>query len=116
MAAPDETPILGRPDNLYGELHLYAQAYWHGEAAVVGTRKGLESLRAAIDDALLNGASASEEVYASDGEGYMVLVNLVDAETMGRMVMPYTDDAARDERAGALDFSHLPHPPSGVKA
>jgi len=61
-------------------LNIYGQPYEHSEAKIIGNREGLESLKQAIDDALTFGSgrattsSQKEPLFASDGEGYEVIV------------------------------------------
>jgi len=82
-------------------LHLHAQAQWYGDAYVVGTRKGLEELRAAIDAALTSpNHSATVSQFANDGEGYQLEVLLVAYDQIMDMACPYTDEIAIDHRAG----------------
>lgn len=102
---PESTATrLSDPD---GELHLYPQAFWHGDAALVGTRKGLEALRDALNEALAKDAPASAEMFAADGEGYTVHVIPADPDLMGRTRCPYTDDVARDRRRDALNYEDV---------
>lgn len=86
------------------KLHVYAQPWEHGESWIVGERKALEALRDAIDSALRDGAvpgTSAATGYASDGEGYRVLVMRVDGEVWRDMLRPYTEDSARDNRDDA---------------
>jgi len=61
-------------------LNIYGQEAWHTEARIIGNREGLEALRQTIDDALtiaVDEASTKqnpEPLFASDGEGYEVIV------------------------------------------
>jgi len=50
-------------------LHIYQQRIFHEPAFIVGTKKTLESLRNAIDQALATGFSTAD-FFAVDGEGY----------------------------------------------
>lgn len=90
-------------------LHIYAQAQWHSPSCIIGNRAGLERLREAVTNALDGGMGETPEVdgvFASDGEGYEVLVmredgpwsNYPDTEltVWDRLVMPYREDEARD--------------------
>lgn len=64
-------------------LHIYSQPCEHFEARIVGTRKALEILLNAIKKALDMPVDAdswertSEELLATDGEGYDVAVKLL---------------------------------------
>lgn len=68
-------------------LHLYAQDHQHGEAWVVGNRLGLEALRDAINLALQQGSAQTPSrdgcVFATDGEGYEVMVLLDESKWEG---------------------------------
>lgn len=68
-------------------LNIYGQAMEHLDARIIGNREGLTELRDAINSALMSGAESppemqkaktlnrdSDQLYASDGEGYSVLV------------------------------------------
>lgn len=60
-------------------LHVYPQYMEHCEAIIVGNREGLELLLAAVN-AALNTGLGTEQVMASDGEGYDVIVVREDAD------------------------------------
>ncbi len=58
-------------------LNIYGQEAWHTEARIVGNAAGLLELRATIDRAIKDGKAISSgdlPLYASDGEGYTVIV------------------------------------------
>lgn len=67
-------------------LNIYGQECEHTEAKIIGNREGLEALKQAIDDALrfVTGksttASDKEPLFASDGEGYEVIVEMHNTE------------------------------------
>lgn len=76
-------------------LHIYAQAFEHGEAFIVGTEESLLALRGAIDQALAANIGECDN-FVSDGEGYSTYVIKVvkdEAETLGR---PYAEIVHRD--------------------
>lgn len=84
-------------------LHVYAQAFWHEDAYIVGNVEGLRALRRAIDAALKVGHAESAELSCGDGEGYCVRVFRVEgAEPWPRLAVPYTDEYAREAREGAI--------------
>lgn len=64
-------------------LHVYSQPCEHFDARIVGNRKSLELLKDTIDKALKLPIDAdswertSEEVFATDGEGYDIAVKLL---------------------------------------
>ena len=81
-------------------LHITSQFHEHGEAYVTGTREGLEKLRAAIDQALLINDGVAE-VYATDGEGYGVIVRL--SSTLAGLGSPvYFETLARNAYASEV--------------
>jgi len=63
-------------------LNIYGQEAWHTEARIIGNREGLEALKQTIDDALRvpDGKATTENdtepLFASDGEGYEVIVEM----------------------------------------
>ena len=65
-------------------LHIYGQAYEHGDAFLVGNTGALKLLRDAIDQALATGQGQTPDtgdcLFAADGEGYTVRVVRNDAE------------------------------------
>lgn len=77
-----------------GTLHIYAQAMWHDEAYIAGTREDLEMLRIAIDHALAEGRGQMQ-AFTSDGEGYTVHIVPMSEEQADEMPVPYTDEIAR---------------------
>lgn len=84
-------------------LHVYAQAFWHEEAVIVGNREALLTLRATIDAALQSGGEwngVSSEVSTADGEGYAIRVRRMDDEAIDKLILPYTDKDAAGNRDG----------------
>lgn len=63
-------------------LNIYGQESYHTEAKIIGNREGLEALRQAINGALnlprgkTSTAQFKEPLFASDGEGYEVIVEM----------------------------------------
>lgn len=61
-------------------LNIYGQETWHTEAWIVGNDVGLLALKDAIEEALriyggkTTTAKDKEPLFASDGEGYEVIV------------------------------------------
>lgn len=60
----------GQPDNF---LHVYSQYMWHDDAVIRGTKTALVALREALDAAIANG-EGNAEFFATDGEGYRVVI------------------------------------------
>lgn len=82
-------------------LHVHGQPMWHDSVYIIGNRAALESLRRALDIALLSGkAKLESNVCTSDGEGYRVEVILrdksFDDEAWAKARLPYYDDCAKD--------------------
>jgi len=59
-------------------LNIYGQPFEHAEAIIKGNREGLVELRDAIDRALRNGKAETAHphdcIFASDGEGYHIII------------------------------------------
>lgn len=66
-------------------LHVYSQPCEHFAARIVGNRKALEILKDTIEEALLilptpdnaEEVKTNQEMLATDGEGYDVVINLL---------------------------------------
>ena len=76
-------------------LHIYAQEIWHDEAYITGTPEALAMLRDAINTALETGTGRAE-CFVCDGEGYRIEVVQTTDEQIDKMVVPYTDECARE--------------------
>lgn len=65
-------------------LNIYGQAFYHQEARIVGNKEGLLVLRDAIDEAIKTSKARTSNddapLFASDGEGYAVIVECHDDE------------------------------------
>jgi hypothetical protein len=75
-------------------LHLYAQPFPHEEARIVGTRAGLEKLQKVLNQALSSTKDhpgATTETFTSDGEGYLVYIQMLSEKEMEELRLPYTD-------------------------
>lgn len=71
---PDGKAVGGpQPDEML-LLHIYSQLFEHCEARIIGNDVGLRALRDTIIKALREGQAESDELFASDGEGYQVEV------------------------------------------
>jgi hypothetical protein len=96
-------------------LHVYPQAQWHDDASIVGTRKGIESLRDALTRALESErGTAMAEGFVTDGEGYIVNVYVVPFAEMERMQLPYSDSDMFNPNGvkGRMWPCHLPKQPT----
>jgi hypothetical protein len=97
-------------------VHIYGQEAWHEEAWIVGNKKGLKALRAAIDGALMRDPEQPEEtnavceveVFTNDGEGYTIYAMLVEGELSekdkrwNKIAVPYADEIARERDVDAV--------------
>lgn len=85
-------------------LHIYAQAWEHNDAWIVGTREGLTALRDALNRALTNEQTAPAAClqFVTDGEGYTCFIVPNDADWQSekwmKLYRPYTDETAKDHR------------------
>ncbi|MEW6048032.1 MAG: type II toxin-antitoxin system HicB family antitoxin [Bacillota bacterium] len=83
-------------------LHVYGQALWHQDVYLVGNRRALRKLRAAVT-AALNRGRGSCETFANDGEGYDVHVVCVDdPATLDKLAVPYHGKHAREASRDAV--------------
>lgn len=76
-------------------VHVYPQLMWHCTASIIGTREGIEAVRDAINEALAKNDRASAEVMASDGEGYDLIIEVIDEALFDTLYPPYVDEVAR---------------------
>ncbi|KKK62223.1 hypothetical protein LCGC14_3006470 [marine sediment metagenome] len=80
---PDGKAVGGTLPEILRYLHIYSQPCEHFDARIVGNRAALELLRDTIKQALKlpvdadSWARTSEELFATDGEGYDVTVKLL---------------------------------------
>lgn len=71
--------------------HVYPQYIWHSSATIEGTRASLLAIRSAIDTALATGMDAeSEQLFAADGEGYVVIVKVRNLKYLEDRTLPYS--------------------------
>ena len=86
-------------------LHIHAQAYWHGDAWIVGNREALERLRELIYAALL-GVIIKADFFTNDGEGYSVHIvpveGQIDTPAIASLAVPYIDPDAEEKRGDAV--------------
>lgn len=77
-------------------INLYPQITYHDDAEIIGDRDGLTALRDALNAALdcIDKKTCRIDVYASDGEGYMLSVVCIDDDS--RFPNPYyeSDESA----------------------
>lgn len=79
-------------------LHVYAQEQWHDSAYIVGTKEDLLKLQAAITNAISLG-KATPDFFVNDGEGYDVIIQVVDELVAGKLTVPYTDEIASEKNS-----------------
>lgn len=82
-------------------LHIYSQEIWHDSAHIVGTKDALIALRDAIDLALKENKSMFES-FTNDGEGFPVIINLLDEKTLAKLSVPYIDEIAKEKNKNAI--------------
>lgn len=86
-------------------LHIFGQGAYHDDVDIVGNREALEELRDTISEALC-GVPHHMEAFVNDGEGYSVIVRLLegdwDASSWQKLAVPYNEDYARENRDDAL--------------
>lgn len=93
-------------------LHIYAQKMWHDHAIIVGNKRALTELRAAIDHAILYG-KGRVGTFSSDGEGYELFFSCLLGETENNqdwqdIRLPYHDKDVYVPSEKEVDpFSHL---------
>ena len=63
-------------------LNIYGQPFWHHPARIIGNRAALELLITTISNALKDGKAETPNtdescIFASDGEGYQIEVELM---------------------------------------
>jgi hypothetical protein len=88
-------------------LHLYAQAFQHQEAWVVGTKESLIALRDTINQVLESGEPKAVSAYTNDGEGYRVLVWGVSDDTVKDLRTPYVDPMGSQSGKGPFQIIDL---------
>jgi hypothetical protein len=94
-----------------GTVNVYPQHSWHSMATIHADRAGLLALREAIDKAVETG-EAEASVFASDGEGYSLLLRRMpdfgdkawaDYEPHYTMMEHFSIEAERDALAQRID-------------
>lgn len=58
-------------------LQIYGQPWEHAEAFLIGNREGLTKLKEALERALYIGEGIAG-VFAKDGEGYEIVIEVID--------------------------------------
>lgn len=77
-------------------LAVYGAPFYHQDVQITGTREALERLRLQIDVALRYGKPDNRCHMHVDGEGFDVIVRLLEPDSMAKMPPHYTDpDIAR---------------------
>lgn len=76
---PDGKAVGGVQPNIMRLLHIYSQPCEHFDARIVGNKAGLQILLQTIENALKcsDEVRTSEELFATDGEGYDVVVRVL---------------------------------------
>lgn len=74
----------------YPELHIYSQYCEHQDAYLVGNRQALIILRDTLNQVLDSNQAHATGVFASDGEGYNILI--LPSEDISELRLPYSAD------------------------
>jgi len=83
-------------------VHIYGQDYWHNDSFIIANKKGLLALKSAIEKALTTQRSETN-VTVADGEGYHLhVISLNDQQKLQKLMLPYTDEIARDKRKNVI--------------
>lgn len=83
-------------------MHIYGQDYWHNDSFIIANKKGLLALKSAIEKALTTQRSETN-VTVADGEGYHLhVISLNDQQKLQKLMLPYTDEIARDKRKNVI--------------
>lgn len=104
MEPSEEVPPMSDYDPAMPILHVYAASSFHESVFVSGNRAGLEVLKAAVERALAGEAPGQEApvCFHNDGEGSPLIVEAFEQEVAEKLILPYTEDYARDQREGAV--------------
>lgn len=86
-------------------VNIYAQEYWHDDSVIVANDRGLMALKRTIEKAL-NKQHVKTGVATSDGEGYSIYVICLEedlqSEKWQKLMLPYVDEDARDNRKNMI--------------
>lgn len=90
------------------KLHIHGQDYYHEPAFIVGTPESLVALKKAIDRALQKEAAISN-TFASDGEGYsLVVIKVEDTDKYwDNPLLPYSDEMCKNPFAWSGPYDLL---------
>jgi hypothetical protein len=95
---PEADQDLREMKHFDGGIQIYAQEQWHDEAVIIANKEALLRLKAVIEKALETG-EAHGKFWASDGEGYAVVVKVLGGIwtdiTWNTLSMPYMAEFAR---------------------
>ena len=83
-------------------IHIYAQAWNHSDAFIVGNKEGLIALADALDmvSAHWNDDIIGVDVFANNGEGYKIIIKRTSDEDMQQLKLPYPDDEVHGNEVG----------------
>ena len=79
-------------------LHIYSQSAHHDDACIVGNKESLQRLKAAIEQALEDGAGSCSS-FVNDGEGFTTII--INAQIDDSVAVPYVFDYAAEQRKDA---------------
>ena len=87
-------------------LHIYEQPQPHFEALIIGERFALALLRDAINSALAHKIGfGATNVFVNDGEGYTVMIVLVDNQSAETLPVPYSRTDFKERDMSRVAFS-----------
>ena len=78
-------------------LSVVPQYSYHDDVMLIGSPLALERLQRAISEALQSGQAKDTSFFATDGEGYNLLVICLPDDAMWRVPTSYTADYAHDD-------------------
>lgn len=89
-------------------LHVYASPYQHESPYIVGTTEALFVLRDAISAAIVNKTSITvDDLLTNDGEGYSIVVKVLEEEKFLQLMLPYPNDKDFDWSKSGIHPSEI---------
>jgi len=80
-------------------IHVWSPYAFHEESYIVGNREGLVKLYQAIGSVLNKSkGTTTASFFISDGEGYDMVVTLVEDKDLDKIAIPYTASYAVEKR------------------
>lgn len=82
-------------------MHVFGQRLWHDTVTIAGDKEDILRLKETLEIALSQ-QHASASFFPADGEEYTVQISCTKPDDMKNMLLPYTDEDARDTRTEAI--------------